>query len=398
MDTLITETEASSGLTYSEQTAFLYASEHRSLSTSGLFERISSPVCVPGSHDDRLSPAIAQAFQRARQAGQSLPIVVGAIPFDTTQPSCLYIPDSYTVTAKSELVSRARKHTAAGPTALTLNSVPDECQFKSIVAEAVERFRRGELSKAVLSRILDIELASPVKAQTILNNLMVQNAGGYHFSLPLPDGSVLLGASPELLLRKQGNVIVSNPLAGSARRMNDEHLDYLNSQRLLKSGKDKHEHKLVVDDIRQRLMPLCASLTIPSVPSLMHTASMWHLSTAIRGELVNPEMTALQVACQLHPTPALCGFPTQEARQLIAELEPHDRGVFSGIVGWCDANGDGEWAIAIRCGTIKHNKVRLFAGAGIVEASVPEDEWAETAAKLNTMLNAFGLNSGVDGL
>lgn len=109
-------------------------------------------------------------------------------------------------------------------------------------------------------------------------------------------------------------------------------------------------------------------------------------------------MTALQVACQLHPTPALCGFPTQEARQLIAELEPHDRGVFSGIVGWCDANGDGEWAIAIRCGTIKHNKVRLFAGAGIVEASVPEDEWAETAAKLNTMLNAFGLNSGVDGL
>lgn len=163
MDTLITKTEAFSGLTYSEQTAFLYASEHRSLSTSGLFERISSPVCVPGSHDDRLSPAIAQAFQRARQAGQSLPIVVGAIPFDTTQPSCLYIPDNYTVTTKSELVSRARKHTAVSPTALTLNSVPDECQFKFIVAEAVERFRRGELSKRCCHAFWTLSLRAPLR-------------------------------------------------------------------------------------------------------------------------------------------------------------------------------------------------------------------------------------------
>lgn len=393
MDTLITETEISSGLTYSEQSTFLYASAHCCLSTSGLFERISVPACTHDSHKDALSTAIAQAFQRARQAGQVLPVVVGAIPFDTLRPSCLYVPDSCTFTTKSRLIDLARRQTDDVPEALKVNSVPDECQFKFIVAEAVERFRRGELSKAVLSRILEIEFAHPIAAQRIFNNLLLQDAGGYHFSLPLPGGPVLLGASPELLLRKQGNTIVSNPLAGSACRVSDAHLDYLNGQRLLHSDKNKHEHKLVVDDVRQHLIPLCSSLTIPSEPSLMNTASMWHLSTIISGKLANPDMTSLQVACQLHPTPALCGFPTDKARRLIADLEPHDRGVFSGIVGWCDANGDGEWAIVIRCGTIQHTKARLFAGAGIVAASVPDEEWAETAAKLNTMLNAFGLNA-----
>lgn len=121
---------------------------------------------------------------------------------------------------------------------------------------------------------------------------------------------------------------------------------------------------------------------------------MWHLSTRIRGELLNPNLNVMQLACLLHPTPALCGFPTESAHQLIADLEPHDRGLFSGIVGWCDANGDGEWAIVIRSGLLRGNRVRLFAGAGIVAASTPQAEWMETAAKLGTMLNAFGLNSG----
>lgn len=392
MDTLITETETSTGLNYSEQSTFLYASAHCCLFTSGLFERISVPACTCDSQEDILSPAIAQTFQRARQAGQVLPVVVGAIPFDKGQPSSLYVPDSCTFTTKSKLIALARRQTDDVPEALKVTSLPDECRFKFMVAEAVERFRRGELSKAVLSRILEIEFSHPIAAQRIFNNLLVQDAGGYHFSLPLPGGQVLLGASPELLLCKQGNSIVSNPLAGSACRMSDAHLDYLNGQGLLHSDKNKHEHKLVVDDVRQRMTPLCSSLAIPSEPSLMTTASMWHLSTAISGKLANPEMTALQIACRLHPTPALCGFPTHKARQLIADLEPHDRGVFSGIVGWCDANGDGEWAIVIRCGTIQHTKARLFAGAGIVAASLPDEEWAETAAKLNTMLNAFGLN------
>ncbi|MFC3394232.1 isochorismate synthase [Brenneria rubrifaciens] len=398
MDTLIIETDTFSGLSYAEQSTFLYASEHRSLLASGFFERLSSPVSGEEDQEKRLHSTLAQAFERARSAGQTLPVVVGAIPFDTRRPSCLYIPEHYRVTTKSNLMSQARRQENAPSRVVGIKSVPDEAQFKAAVAEAVAHFQAGKLSKAVLSRILDIELAEPINAHKIMNNLMVQNPGGYHFSLPLPDGSILLGASPELLLRKQGKMIYSNPLAGSACRMNDPHLDHLNSQQLLRSSKDRHEHRLVVDDIRQRLMPLCLALTIPDAPSLMSTASMWHLSTAINGELARPDMTALQVACQLHPTPALCGFPTEEARRLIADLEPHERGVFSGIVGWCDANGDGEWAIVIRCGTIRRQHVRLFAGAGIVAASVPEEEWGETAAKLNTMLNAFGLNSGVNAL
>src|SRR5690606_35083979 len=114
-------------------------------------------------------------------------------------------------------------------------------------------------------------------------------------------------------------------------------------------------------------------------------------STRIDGELYD-ELSALRLACQLHPTPALCGFPTAAAKQVIAELEPFDRGVFGGIVGWCDAAGNGEWAVVIRCGIIQQTRVRLFAGAGLVSASCPEAEWRETGTKLGTMLAAFGLD------
>ena len=171
---------------------------------------------------------------------------------------------------------------------------------------------------------------------------------------------MLIGASPELLIRKQGGEIHTNPLAGSARRQDDPQQDRLGSERLMRSTKDKYEHKLVIDDIRRHLAPLCASLSVPSGPSLLSTGTMWHLSTRIRGELLNPNLNVMQLACLLHPTPALCGFPTESARQLIADLEPHDRGLFSGIVGWCDANGDangdGEWAIVIRSGLLRGNR------------------------------------------
>ncbi|MNG14992.1 Isochorismate synthase DhbC [compost metagenome] len=118
---------------------------------------------------------------------------------------------------------------------------------------------------------------------------------------------------------------------------------------------------------------------------------MWHLSTAIQGQLQDSRVSVLQLACQLHPTPAVCGFPTRLARKLIDLVEPFERGLFTGMVGWCDGDGNGEWVITIRCATVRQNLIRLFAGAGIVEASCPDSEWAETEAKLGTMLNAFGL-------
>jgi isochorismate synthase len=134
------------------------------------------------------------------------------------------------------------------------------------------------------------------------------------------------------------------------------------------------------------------ALDIPSSPELLSTATLWHLSTPINGEVQDAQENALSLACLLHPTPALCGTPTLVARDLIEQLEPFDRGLFGGIVGWCDDRGNGEWVVTIRCGTVSDDRVRLFAGAGIVPDSSPESEWRETGVKLNTMLRAFGLN------
>ena len=157
------------------------------------------------------------------------------------------------------------------------------------------------------------------------------------------------------------------------------------------SAKDRHEHKLVTDAMRATLQPRSRLLSVPETPSLLTTATLWHLATQIQGDVLDDRENALSLACLLHPTPALSGFPHQRAQALIQRLEPFERQLFGGIVGWCDDQGNGEWVVTIRCGTVNGPRVRLFAGAGIVADSQPESEWRETGVKLDTMLRAFGL-------
>ncbi|QTF08742.1 isochorismate synthase [Brenneria izadpanahii] len=376
-----------------ESASFSYRSAHRCIDASGIFERISRPAMLKNADDRAFWLHIKQAMNRAKQAGVEAPIVVGAIPFDASQPSCLYIPKEYQFISASTADAKTLNSIDKINSIISIKNIPEAPQFKSAVASALNYFQNGEIRKVVLSRMVEIELEQKIDRQNIINNLRLRNPGGYHFSLPLPDGGILLGASPELLIRKEGRFIHSQPLAGSAPRHSDSRQDKTNASQLLDSEKDRHEHRIVVDDIRQHLSSLCRDLTLPETPSLLSTDTMWHLATAIRGELAQAETSVIQLACLLHPTPALCGTPTAAARDLIALLEPYDRGVFSGIVGWCDANGDGEWAIAIRCGIVQRRLVRFFAGAGIVAGSEPHKEWAEVSGKLGTMLRAFGLHT-----
>ncbi|SCE56003.1 isochorismate synthase [Streptomyces sp. Termitarium-T10T-6] len=129
---------------------------------------------------------------------------------------------------------------------------------------------------------------------------------------------------------------------------------------------------------------------MPARPTLIRTATMWHLSTTVTGTLRSPDASALELALALHPTPAVCGTPTQTAREVIAETEPFDRGFFTGVIGWGDAEGDGDWVVTIRCAEAEERMLRLYAGAGVVAASEPEAETAETAAKFRTFLSAVG--------
>ncbi len=210
-----------------------------------------------------------------------------------------------------------------------------------------------------------------------MNVAIAQNPVSYNFHVPLADGGVLLGASPELLLRKDGERFSSIPLAGSARREPDEVLDREAGNRLLASEKDRHEHELVTQAMKEVLRERSSELHVPSSPQLITTPTLWHLATPFEGK-ANSQENALTLACLLHPTPALTVLSHQAATQVIAELEPFDRELFGGIVGWCDSEGNGEWVVTIRCAKLRENQVRLFAGAGIVPASSPLGEWRRT--------------------
>lgn len=386
-----------------EQAQYVFMSSHCSIRTKGIFERITLPV-NPAIHqsgtteairgDERFHKYLLEAMNRARACGIANPIVIGAIPFDVSKPSYLTIPRSYEVFSRElEGISlQGEGGTQARPDVIGVNSLPGDQRFKQGVQQAIANFQLSDIRKAVLSRVLEVELAEPLDTDAIFARLVAQNPSAYQFRLPLDAGAELIGASPELLLRKQGNNVYSYPLAGSAKRQADPELDRKVSESLLQSGKDAYEHSLVIEDIRQQLAPICKTLEVPAAPSLMSTRAMWHLATSITGELADPSLTALQVASRLHPTPAVCGFPTRQARKLINLVESFERDVFTGMVGWCDAEGNGEWVVTIRCGIIEQNRIRLFAGAGIVEASCPESEWAETQAKLQTMLSALGID------
>ncbi|ETK40912.1 MAG: isochorismate synthase [Pseudomonadales bacterium RIFCSPLOWO2_12_60_38] len=370
------------------QRSFSFTSGDRELAVTGMLQRIETPAIGGDDANSLFQQTIVQALDRAREAGQSNPIIVGAIPFDPAEPSCLYIPEHAQWRTRD---IHAKTGMSTLPELIEQKNIPDEQAFKRAVEHAVVNFRHSDVRKAVLSVQRELIFANDVDVSALQHNLKTQNPSGYHFRVPMPDGTTLIGVSPELLVRKEGLSFLSNPLAGSAKRMADPEADRRNADWLLTSEKDHYEHGFVTQDIVSQLGKLCPQLNVPQRPSLISTPALWHLSTRIEGTLADPAVSALQLACRLHPTPAVCGFPTERARRLIRFVEPFERGLFTGMVGWCDAQGNGEWVVTIRCGTVRRNKVRLFAGAGIVEASSPDSEWAEVQTKLGTMLRACGL-------
>ena len=363
---------------------FLFTSGQGSL---GAYD-LGQPIATPAGDWPLLAQQITRALDAAKAAGQANPLLIGAFAFDPAEASCLYVPGRY---ERGERIAPEEQTTETN-SVIAVQSTPAAAEFKASVSSALDAFAQGKLAKVVLSRKLILTLHKPADPERVLARLMAQNPHAFHFSLPLGQGRRLLGASPELLLRVSGGEVFTHPLAGSARRASEPVQDEAVARDLLASRKDQHEHKLVIDEIRRVLTPHCRELAIPSSPSLMSTDTLWHLGTPIAGRLNGGEASVLSLACQLHPTPALCGYPTDLARQFIREQEPFRRALFSGIVGWCDSQGNGEWAVVIRCGVLDGHQVELFAGAGIVAGSDPAMEWAETGTKLGTMLKALGLD------
>ncbi|MGH8080279.1 MAG: isochorismate synthase, partial [Lysobacter sp.] len=334
----------------------------------------------------------------AAEAGR-LPLL-GAVPFDLSQASRLWVP-AQAASAWGRARHRGAQLSVLSDEPRTLprvDAVPAPMQFKRNVERSLDRIHTGSIRKVVMSRSLRI--AARVDVPQLLAQLLARAPSAYTFAMDLAGAggpsACLIGSSPELLLSKRGARIVSNPLAGSIPRAADPEEDQRRARGLLESAKDLHEHALVIESVAAALRPYCRELQVPAQPSLIATPTMWHLSTRVDGVLHDPATSSLRLALALHPTPAVCGYPTEPARRVIQELEGYDRGLFTGLVGWCDSEGDGEWAVTIRCAMVEEHSATVFAGAGIVAGSQPEAELAETTAKLGTMLGAMGLAHATD--
>lgn len=269
-----------------------------------------------------------------------------------------------------------------------LRETPPASAYEDAVRVAVTRIRRGEMRKVVLARIIELTAERQLDPRLLAGRLRAVDPDAYTFAAPTDEG-VLVGASPELLVSRRGREVRSNPLAGSAPRSGDPQEDRANADALLGSAKDREEHAIVVDAVAETLQPFCTDLTWDPEPVLRETPNVWHLSTRFRGVLREPPPTALDLVAALHPTPAVAGEPREAALETIAELEPFDRGRYAGPVGWVDAEGDGEWAIALRCAELLGDRAILYAGAGIVADSDPARELAETDRKFRAFLDAL---------
>ena len=251
-------------------------------------------------------------------------------------------------------------------------------EWKLSVEEAIARINHNELDKVVLARDVYGKAEGSIDSRSVLSALASAYPSCWTFNV-----SGLIGATPELLVRRTGDLVTSRVLAGTVRSQGDETADANLAQALLASGKDLAEHEYAVRSVARALAAHCTDLDVPERPHVLQLANVQHLATDVTGRLAD-DVPVLALAALLHPTAAVCGTPTERALATIRELEGMDRGRYAGPVGWIDAQGDGEFGIALRCAEIDQEAgtIRAFAGCGIVAGSDSTQELAESNAKL----------------
>lgn len=264
-----------------------------------------------------------------------------------------------------------------------------QAEWIESVAEVVDILKTSHsIKKVVLARKMEIEFDNRLSIPYLIEQLRTGQPGSFTFALE-KKGNCFLGASPERLVKKTGNQILSTCLAGSAPRSKDPKEDEKLGKDLLNDAKNRYEHQLVVKMIRDAFQPICTEMDVPDEPILMKTPAIQHLYTPVVGQ-VKPDQSIFKMVEQLHPTPALGGVPTKDALNIIREKEKMDRGFYASPIGWTDYRGNGEFVVGIRSGLIQDKKAILYAGCGLVPDSNPKDELIETRIKFRPMLHALG--------
>ena len=261
-------------------------------------------------------------------------------------------------------------------------------EWSASVNSSVSQIKAGKLEKVVLARDVIAHADKEINPAALIQSLETEYPSTWLF---LVDN--LIGATPELLVRLSKSLVTSRVLAGTIRRTGDEERDFALAGSLAKSSKDLEEHEYAVRSVAEALEPFASSTNVPDAPFVLHLPNVMHLATDVTG-VINDSASKVDIfklIAALHPSAAVCGTPTDVARDLITELESMNRARYAGPVGWIDAHGDGEMGIALRCGQIAedHRSIRLFAGCGIVAGSSAEQELAESQAKLLPMRSAL---------
>ena len=268
------------------------------------------------------------------------------------------------------------------------NGTVEEEKWRNQVSKAINAIKSGQLEKVVLARDLKANSSTKIDINNLLQKLEIEYPSTWVF---LVDG--LVGATPELLVRLNKSLITSRVLAGTIQKTGNEDRDLALAASLAKSSKDLEEHEYAVKSIADSLAPFCSSTNVPESPFVLHLSNVMHLATDVTGVLNDSAKQAdiFTLIENLHPSAAVCGTPTNVAKKLISELETMNRSRYAGPVGWIDAQGDGEIAIALRCGELSdgNKSIRIFAGCGIVAGSDPITEYAESQAKLMPMRTAL---------
>ena len=327
------------------------------------------------------------------------PILFTSFAFDENQPSVLIIPQIVVgqKNGKSWItwigeqsqpdISQLKNAAISGEITWGAGSISED-KWRNQVAAAISAIKADQLEKVVLARDISAQSSTQIDARQLIKRLEIEYPSTWLF---LVDG--LVGATPELLVRLSKSLVTSRVLAGTIRKTGDEDRDLALAASLAKSSKDLEEHEYAVRSVADALAPFCSSTNVPESPFVLHLSNVMHLATDVTGVLNDSAKPTdiFTLISELHPSAAVCGTPTNKAKDLIDKLEEMNRGRYAGPVGWIDVHGDGEIAIALRCGQLSsdNKSIRIFAGCGIVAGSDPEKEYAESQAKLMPMRTAL---------
>jgi menaquinone-specific isochorismate synthase len=290
-----------------------------------------------------------------------------------------------------ELLDLPAAPAAAAPAARHLDLSPawPGSEWMAMIARASELLRRGAADKVVLARELVARADGVINAGAVVRSLRAAYPACFTYLVSGADGTAFAGATPELLVRRSGVTAVCQPMAGSTARGRDEAEDDALATELLASAKNRSEHRVTATAVRDALAPFSSEVD-GGEPEVVRFTNIQHLATTVRARLLlDDPAPALRLAAALHPTPAVAGHPRGAAVGLIASLEGMERGWYAGGVGWTDARGDGEFAVALRCGLLWEDGARLYAGVGVMPDSDPAAELAETDLKFRALLGAL---------